>query len=212
MFELNDIANTASLLNISGISRNFKKECNTKRLPNKTPKLHILPAILRITKKNKKEKKPQEEIKSQLLKNIQGDASIKAHTKKINTAKLLPKSKKRGTLQEDEEQDFDAEIQEIIELLRNAIININSDGETRELHSAVNVFVKSGFQKFKEHRKHIEKAMLHINSQKLLKEQAKIVNFIRSKINKLNEINSIKSLRTKEVTINKTKDVATISR
>ena len=66
--------------------------------------------------------------------------------------------------------------------------------------------------KFKEHRKHIEKAMLHINSQKLLKEQAKIVNFIRSKINKLNEINSIKSLGTKEVTINKTKDVATISR
>ncbi len=212
MFELKYIANTASLLNISGISRNFKKECNTKRLPNKTPKLHILPAILRITKKNKKEKKPQEEMKSQLLKNIQSDASIKTLPQKISTAKLLPLAKKRGTLQEYEEHNFDAEIHEIIELLRNAIININSDGETRELHSAVNVFVKSGFQKFKEHRKHIEKAILHINSHNLLNEEAKIVNFIRSKINKLNEINSIKSLGTKEVKATKTKDVATISR
>ena len=85
-------------------------------------------------------------------------------------------------------------------------MNMNSDGETRELHSAVHVFIKSGFQTFKEHRKHIEKAMLHINSHNLLNEEAKTVNLIRNKINKLNEINSIKSLRNKEVSVVKTKN------
>jgi hypothetical protein len=129
-----------------------------------------------------------------------------ARPKQIHAVKLLPHSTKRGTLQEHEEQNFDTEIQEIIEILRNALMNINSDGETHELHSAVNVFIKSGFQTFKEHRKHIEKAMLHINSQKLLKEQARIISIIRSKINKLNEINSIKNLRNKKVKNTKEKD------
>jgi|GEM_PF-4415813 len=211
MLEFENFINVASLFNVDRISKNIKKECNTKKLPHKTPKLHIIPAILRITKKNKKEKKPQEEMKYQLLENIQtGDKNSKTqHPKQIHAAKLLPKSKKHRklyTLYEYEEQDFDSEIQEIIEILRNALMNMNSDGETRELHSAVNVFVKSGFQKFKEHRKHIEKAMLHINSQKLLKEQARIISIIRSKINKLNEINSIKNLRNKKVKNTKEKD------
>jgi len=198
MLEFENFINVASLFNVDRISKNIKKECNTKKLPHKTPKLHIIPAILRLTKKEKKSKhESREEMKSQLLENIQtgGKNSKTQHPKQIH-----------GTLQEDEKQDFDSEIQEIIEILRNALMNMNSDGETRELHSAVNVFVKSGFQTFKEHRKHIEKAMLHINSQKLLNEEAKTVNLIRSKINKLNEINSIKSLGTKEMKVNKAKD------
>ena len=210
MFEFDNFTNVASSLNIGGISRNVKKQCNTKKLPDKTPKLHIIPAILRITKKNKKEKKPQEEITSQLLENIQtGGKNFKnqnTNPKQIKTVKLLQHSTKRGTLQEHEEQNFDTEIQEIIEILRNALMNMNSDSETRELRSAVNVFIKSGFQTFKEHRKHIEKAILRINSHNISNEQAKIVNIIRSKINKLNEINSIKSLRNKEVNTVKTKN------
>ena len=218
MFELNDIANSRSVINISGISKNIKKECNTNKLPDKAPKLHILPAISRLTKKEKnKSSKNRAEVKHQLLENIQtGNPNfnikkMEIRQNQIKTVKLLSNVKKRGTLQEDEEQDFDSEIQEIIEILRNALMNINSDGETRELHSAVNVFVKSGFQTFKEHRKHIEKAILHIDSHKLLNNEAKIVSIIRSKINKLNEINSIKSLGTKEVNTVKTKNV-TLSR
>ena len=216
MLKFENFINTTSVFNLVGIPKNIKKQCNTKKLPDKTPKLHIITAILRLTKKIKKAKKEnREEMKSQILENVQtGNPNLnikktETRPKKVIAFKLLPKT--HGTLQEYEEDNFDSEIQEIIEILRNALMNMNSDSETRELHSAVNIFVKNGSQTFKEHRKHIEKAILHINSHNISNEQAKIVNIIRSKINKLNEINSIKNLQNKEVKVIKEKN-STISR
>ncbi len=208
MFKLENLIGVPSIINFKGIILNHVKECDIKKLPHKTPRIKIITAILRLTSKRiKKPKKPQEKTKNQLLENLPSanvnmQTIVEKSTPKIHKriATQLPRvAKIYNSLHDYEDQDFDSEVQEIIEILRNALANMNSGGETRALHSAVGVFIKSGFQTFKEHRKHIESMMLHINAQKLLTKELVVMNVIRISINRLNEINAIYRLNKKEM-------------
>ena len=101
MFEFENFINVASLFNINRISKNIKKECNTKKLPHSTPKLRVIPAILRLTKKEKKSKhESREEMKFQLLEhmalpksNFNNIHKTETRQTQIKTVKLLPHSK-----------------------------------------------------------------------------------------------------------------------
>ncbi len=234
MFKLENLIGVPSVISLKGVAEQFIKECDIKKLPHKTPRIKIITAVLRLTKAVKKPKKEKkEQIQVQLLPSVpSSQVNVASEVAKpiVNLKKRLQRTKakihasKNTSLHDYEDQDFDSEIEEVIEILRNALSNMSSDGETRELHSAVSAFVKSGFQTFKEHRKHIEKAMLHINAQKLLKrnldvaerrrlnKNLAIVNLVKSQVNRLNAINAIENLNKHKVSEKKKKEEPTLSR
>ena len=190
-----------SIIDLNNIVENATSHCDLNKIQLKSVKVRLLSAIkkIQISKSNSQELASElgsQNNARQLLNNLtlpinNSTEKSKKTKNKNNVPKAFVIKKGSKLLDNDDQEDFHSEIDEIIEILLNTVIELNSDAATKKVCSAIDSFVKNGFKSFKEHRKHIEKEISHIYPHTVSSLHFQTLNIVKSKINRLNEINSL---------------------